>query len=164
MDEAREYFNSGVLRLNRKGWDAIGMEAWRWCKQHSSPSRFPDQDAINIVGRKHRLHLSLRWNFPIFLRNAGVEAMVLPRVHHFMSSPKPWHGNFAPWGRRFSAAYTEPLRRFPTLSPHLDRLPAAKTLRYCLQQRAKQITESITWGMSHRKARILDYEQACTMA
>ncbi len=163
-DQAREYFNSGVLRFDRDGWDAIGMAAWRWFRQNRFSSRFPDQDAINIVGREHRLRLSLRWNFPAFLRNVGVEPSVQPRVHHFMSAPKPWQGNFAPWGCRFSAAYQEPLRRFPRLAPHVDRLSAAASIRYSFQQRAKQIAESVTWGMSQRKTRILEYEQGCVLA
>jgi lipopolysaccharide biosynthesis glycosyltransferase len=159
--EAREYFNSGVLRFDREGWDAIGMEAWHWFRKNRSTSRFPDQDAINIVSRGHRLRLSLCWNFPAFLQNIGGERTVRPRVHHFMSAPKPWQGNFAPWGHRFSAIYQEPLRRFPHLVPHLHRLPTAQAIRYTIQQRAKQIAESVTWGMSLRKTRILEYEKEC---
>ncbi len=81
MTAARQeqYFNSGVLRINRDGWDETGREAWALFQKLRGHSRYPDQDALNLVAEDRRIPMSLIWNFPVFLRNAG-SATPLPRT------------------------------------------------------------------------------------
>lgn len=159
--EARSYFNSGVLRIHREGWEEIGAQAWKLYSRNPAASRFPDQDAINLAGRRKRLPMSLRWNFPIFLQNARVEKSIGPRVHHFMSLPKPWHGRFAPWNARFCGDYAQVLRRYPQLAAFSRSMPIHRRLKYVLQQRGKQAIETMEWGFSRRRERVLQYEDAC---
>jgi lipopolysaccharide biosynthesis glycosyltransferase len=161
--EALSYFNSGVLRINREGWDEIGFSAFEFSERNGSPSRFPDQDALNVVATKSRLPMSLAWNFPIFMRNSRVEANINPRILHFMSSPKPWNGSFPPWTDAACLPYTSALRTYPTLAPYSLAIPFRKHAVYHLQQRAKKISEHITWGFSERRDRILQYEADCAL-
>ena len=161
-EQSRCYFNSGVLRLNRNGWEKIGSDAWEHFARYSTGSRFPDQDAINIAGLDKRLPMSLRWNYPGFFRNARVEDKIAPTIHHFMSMPKPWHGDFAPWNARFRDAYESPLKRYPKLYSFAIFMPWHQKLKYSLQQSIKQVSETMMWGRSTRRDRILAYEQSCT--
>jgi len=156
------YFNSGVLRIARAGWDAIGAESWRLFRARDGQSRFPDQDVLNIAGAEHRRAMSLAWNFPIFMLNCRVAGAIAPRILHFMSDPKPWHGTFAPWTRAAHTPYTELLTRHPELRAFHRPMPTRTQLRYQLQQRYKQALETATWGFTPKRARILSYEQSLT--
>jgi hypothetical protein len=158
LHEACNYFNTGVLRINRNGWERTGRDAWdlfRFGRQ----SRFPDQDVLNIVGGASRIPMSLAWNFPIFMRNSRVETEIAPRIYHFMSKPKPWQGTFAPWDAEAAAPYEDVIRRYPELAGRLSTMPPPTRLRYHLQQRYKQIFETLTWGFGARRERILSYER-----
>jgi lipopolysaccharide biosynthesis glycosyltransferase len=159
--QACGYFNSGVLRINRKGWEGIGREAWEYYRRHRRIITFPDQDPLNVVASNRRERLSLAWNFPVFMYNSRVRFQISPKITHFMSSPKPWHGSFPPWTRESYKPYADALKRYPELAPFRHRLPLRTQARYQLQQRGKQITELITWGLTRRRDRILGYETAC---
>lgn len=160
-DHALHYFNSGVLRIRRKGWDDVCHRALEYIRRNRRPSRFPDQDALNIVASEQRLPMSLAWNYPVFLRHSRVEAAIRPRVVHFMSSPKPWHGSFPPWTADSFQPYLDILGRYPSLTPYRLPMPWRDRALYHLHQRSKLIAETVTWGWSQRRARILDYENAC---
>ncbi|MDD2877714.1 MAG: glycosyltransferase [Acidiphilium sp.] len=158
------YFNTGVLRINREGWEELGLGAWNLFRKHERRSRFPDQDALNIVGGANRIPMSLAWNFPIFMRNSRVETIIKPRIYHFMGSPKPWHGVFLPWGASVYQPYVEAVKKYPDLAAYLSVMPLQKKLRYMLQQHYKQGLETVTWGFSERRNRILNYENSLTRA
>lgn len=160
--QARGYFNSGVLRINRAGWDKIGGRAWELFCRNNGPAKFPDQDALNLVAGEHRIPMSLGWNFPIFMRNSRVEAEIQPRILHFMSSPKPWQGRFPPWTQHACTPYLEMINRYPVLGRFNTKLPLNKRAYYHLQQRRKRVCETMMWGLSKRRNRILDYEVACS--
>ena len=159
-ERAGGYFNSGVLRMDRDGWEQIGSEAWELHKK-AAGSRFLDQDLLNLVGWQKRLPLSLAWNFPIFLRNCGVEEEIRPNVYHFMSNPKPWHGSFPPWNAAFSRPYVELLERHPRLAPFCPRLQPVKHFLYHLKQRRKRITEGRDWSDGKRRERMRRYQASC---
>ncbi len=159
--QSRNYFNSGVLRISRKGWGKIGGDAWALFQKSGLSSRFPDQDALNQAGLEHRRPMSLAWNFPVFMRNARVEAAIKPKIVHFMSSPKPWHGVFPPWKDSAHLLYRSALDRYPSLADFSLRMPVNRRTIYHFQQRGKQMLESVTWGYSKRRLRILDYELGC---
>lgn len=160
--QALGYFNSGVLRIHRTGWEKIGERAWEYFK--SKPhSRFPDQDALNVVACEERLVMPLAWNFPIFLRNSRLEQEIKPRIEHFMSSPKPWHGAFPPWDREACRPYLDAMATYPELLPYRMVMPAGQRITYHLQQHTKKMMEMILWGPSERRSRILRYEAQCQL-
>lgn len=161
--ECLRYFNSGVLRIRAEGWAQIGLEAWRHVQDLGRSSRFPDQDALNLAGRFSRLPLSLTWNYPVFLRHSRVESKIHPHIKHFMSSPKPWNGAFPPWTSADCQPYQEAVETYPALIPFLPRPLSARTRAvYRLQQHGKRLLETVTWGLSKRRQRILHYEAACS--
>jgi lipopolysaccharide biosynthesis glycosyltransferase len=161
--QSLNYFNSGVLRICRKGWGAIGKEAWRQFQKNGHSSRFPDQDALNLAGIVQRQSMSLAWNFPIFMRHSRVEAAIKPKIEHFMSSPKPWHGVFPPWSNAAHEPYRSALEQYPFLKDFVRRMPASQRTIYHVQQRGKQMLETLTWGFSRRRLRILEYEAGCRL-
>ncbi|MGI4746181.1 MAG: glycosyltransferase family 8 protein [Janthinobacterium lividum] len=163
-DAGALYFNSGVLLADRDGWSQIGMLAWKRFCANGKASRFADQDVLNVVGGPHHLPLSLAWNFPIFMMNAGVEADIAPRIYHFMSKPKPWEGVFPPWTRSAQAPYDAIVQRFPDLHPYRGSMGPGTRLRYHLQQRYKKVLETLTWSRSARRQHILDYERLAAAA
>ena len=160
-EQALKYFNSGVLRINRKGWKEIGAKAWTHYSSANKNNRFPDQDALNVVGAKHRLPLSLAWNYPVFMRNSRVECNIRPRIKHFMSSPKPWHGAFPPWTQTACLPYRNALNVYPALRPFNLQMSLRSRAAYHLQQQGKKVLERVTWGFSPRRDRILHYEDNC---
>jgi hypothetical protein len=137
------YVNAGVLHIARDGWDELAREAFR---VHRAGGPFPDQDALNIVAAGRVLGLSLAWNFPIFMRNAGLDRMIRPAVLHFMARPKPWDGTFPPWSAAQVRPYAEMRALWPDLAATLAPMPPARWARYALQQRAKQWRERLLWG------------------
>lgn len=163
-DAGALYFNSGVLLADRDGWGEIGRLAWERFCANGEATRFVDQDVLNVAGGPHRLPLSLAWNFPIFMLNAGVEADIAPRIYHFMSKPKPWEGVFPPWTRSEQAPYDAIVRRFPALRPYRGSMTLATRLRYHLQQRYKKVLETVTWSRGVRRQRILSYERLAAAA
>jgi hypothetical protein len=156
--QARAYFNTGVLRISRAGWDETGTRAWRLIRDDPGRFRFIDQDPLNIVAQDRRLAMSLAWNFPIFMRNARVEAKIAPRITHFMSAPKPWQGAFAPWGPAAVRPYLDALEKYPALGPYNPAFSLRRRARYQVQQLAKMAVETCQWGLSDRRRRILRYE------
>jgi len=157
------YFNSGVLRIHSEGWERIGHDAWEHCRRIGKPSRFPDQDALNVVAADKRLPMSLAWNFPIFMRNSRVESTIKPKITHFMSNPKPWYGSFPPWTVVSHEPYSETLKKYPALGPFNTVMPLRRRAVYHLQQRGKKVFETLTWGFSAKRARILSYEASCPL-
>ncbi|OYV39271.1 MAG: hypothetical protein B7Z80_07740 [Rhodospirillales bacterium 20-64-7] len=157
-ERQRSYFNSGVLRINRHGWEEIGRESWRLFQTLRPQTRYPDQDALNLAAPERRIPMSLSWNFPIFLRNARVEQMIKPRVIHYMGAPKPWHGSFPPWSAAQYAPYIDLVSQYPDLAPYLQRMSSSRKLKYVLQQRYKRVLETLSWGYGRRRRAILNYE------
>jgi lipopolysaccharide biosynthesis glycosyltransferase len=158
-DRPDGYFNTGVMRISRAGWDEIGARAWRVARDPSLPFLWPDQDSLNMVALDRRMLMSLSWNFPIFMRNARVQAAIAPCITHFMSAPKPWQGAFAPWGRAAARHYLDARQKYPALAPYHPALPLRKRARYQLQQVYKMAVETCGWGLSERRTRILRYEE-----
>lgn len=152
------YFNSGVLRINRSGWDEIGSESWALFQKLRGRSRYPDQDALNLVATDRHIPMSLVWNFPIFLRNARLEHAITPHIIHYMGNPKPWHGQFLPWGLAEYQTYLETARKYPALTPFIPQMSKPRKLKYLLQQRYKRMLEMATWGNGNRHREILYYE------
>jgi lipopolysaccharide biosynthesis glycosyltransferase len=146
------YFNSGVLHIARDGWDGIASVALAIAKGGA----FPDQDALNIATAGRVLPLSLAWNFPVFLLNAGIDRMVAPAILHFMARPKPWDGAFPPWSEKHAAPYREAVRQYPALAT--PKMGAGRRLRYAMQQRVKRALEAWAWGRGTLRTAVLAAE------
>ena len=159
------YFNSGVLRADRTTWSSIAARALalyetEYGTERGRLWRFADQDALNIVGGSSRIPLSLAWNFPIYLRDAGLHLAIKPSIYHFMASPKPWQGSFRPWNAKLFLPYLEAIHRYPELADYRTALSGTNHLRYRVQQRVKQVSTLYWWKYSGRCQLILDYEQS----
>jgi lipopolysaccharide biosynthesis glycosyltransferase len=162
--EQHRYFNTGVLFINRDGWEEIGLEAWSLFEKYRAQTRFPDQDALNLAGLAKCIPMSLTWNFPIFMRNARVAQQIRPRITHFMGSPKPWHGVFLPWGKEAYQPYLDIIEKHPALGEYLPRMKQSRKIRYFFQQKYKYGLETLTWAMNDRRQRILNYEDSLSGA
>jgi len=152
------YFNSGVLHIARDGWGDIGGAALVLHRGAPAGQPFPDQDALNIAAADRTITMSLAWNFPIFLRNAGLDRVVRPAILHFMAQPKPWDGDFPPWSRAETQPYADLLQRYPGLVPYLTTMPVVRRLRYALQQRGKRLLEARSWGRGALRGAVLEAE------
>lgn len=150
------YFNTGVMYINRVGWNELSKEALSFLIKRPGLCRFYDQSALNAVASTRHKPLSLRWNFPIFFRNFLVEGDIVPTIYHFMSQPKPWHGSFPPWDITFTRPYAAALRSAPHLAAYVNKLSPLNWARYTAQQQIKRIEERISW--SRRREEILRYE------
>jgi len=157
-DKEYNYFNTGVLRISREGWEPLGAAAWEMFKAIGRQSRFPDQDVLNVIAGQHRIPMSLAWNFPVFMFNCQVQEIIAPRIYHFMSLPKPWQGAFQPWGAAATIPYQEVIRHFPGLAKYNPKLSVLGRMRYHLQQRYKMMYETMHWRFTARRGRILSYE------
>ncbi len=162
--QSAQYFNAGVILADRTGWERIGNAAWALLRSRQHEWKFWDQDLLNIAGGAQRLPMSLAWNFPIFMRNARVEAEVAPRITHYMSKPKPWEGAFPPWNRAAFQTYLDAGRRFPDIARYRPVMAPRTRVRYHAQQRYKKFMETFTWGLSIKRTRILDYERQVAVA
>lgn len=153
-DQQERYFNSGVMRFRMSDWDAVSRECLDLCRREGARFVFRDQDALNLVLGERCGLISFRWNFPPFFMNFGAEAAIRPRVYHFMSNPRPWHGGFAPWGRAWYTPYVALAAAQPDLARTMRPLRAARYCRYVVQQRIKRFQESRIWGQPDVRARI----------
>lgn len=155
----RNYFNSGIIRVDRDAWRDISVDTLKLVKSRAAQFRFPDQDALNLVSANRYLTMSFKWNFPVFLLNAGLDDVVLPRIYHFMSNPRPWHGPFQPWGKKWHASYIDLLKRYPELKPYMPTLSQPRYLKYFLQQHYKKRVESVVWKCPEIFDRVSEIER-----
>jgi hypothetical protein len=163
LDESQStrYFNSGVLRANRTNWASICRDALLFARTKPERCLFNDQCALNYALHGTHIPISLKWNFPIFMRNSGVEGHINPAIYHFMSNPRPWFGDYPPWNKAFSAPYPAFIQKHSELLPYIPPpLSFARMIKYTLQQRLKQFTEVATWRFGSRSSAILDYERS----
>ena len=148
------YFNSGVMRFRAADWEAVSRECLALCRREGARFKFRDQDALNLVVGLRGVPVSFRWNFPLFFLNFGAEAAIRPRIYHFMSNPRPWHGAFAPWGGAWHTPYKALAAARPELARTLKPMRGLQYGRYVVQQRVKRFRESRTWGTPAVRARI----------
>ena len=156
--DCADYFNAGVFHIARDGWAAIGAQALALFQAMPPGRPFPDQDALNIAAAGRVQPLSLAWNFPIFLRNAGLHRAIPPTVLHFMARPKPWQGSFPPWSAIEARPYAELLARHPALADYLAPMQRLRWLRYVLQQQVKRGLEAFKWGPRRLRSVVLESE------
>ncbi len=135
------YINSGVLRCSREFLLELGERSVEEFRAGHGKFRFADQDAINRALAGQVGTISMRWNFPGFLLDTQFVDLVPPRILHFMSDPRPWHGPFPPWGARYFKPYVDLVRDHPEVRPYWPRVGAAQRAKYALQQVYKRYKE-----------------------
>ncbi|MFY0610026.1 MAG: hypothetical protein JXQ99_00770 [Hyphomicrobiaceae bacterium] len=107
VTNARSYFNSGVLLVDRSGWGMVSSAARDYITKHPRSCRYHDQSALNAVAGSLRGELSLCWNYQTAFmmvgdpRSWGSEA----KIWHFTGFPKPWHSTAFPWSSEFGSSY-----------------------------------------------------------
>ena len=140
--ERARYFNSGVIRANRKTWSRVGAAALAFFMEF--PERcepFHDQGALNGVGHPDLILMSQRWNLPRHFLRLGLSESEQPVIVHYMSNPKPWHGAFLPWSRREFRPYAEMARRYPEVARYMPRLSRIYWLGYKLKTTRNYLAE-----------------------
>lgn len=100
-DRKSEYFNAGVMLVNRDAWriNNIGEALEHYLGTHGEKLRFWDQDALNGVLANVWKPVSPKWNLTAsYFRNQKMrkahradEVYADCRIIHFNASIKPWH-------------------------------------------------------------------------
>lgn len=156
------YFNAGILKAAPARWIAVSEEAIRLYHARKQDYVFSDQDILNMIVGSNYQSASFQWNFPAFLVNTDIERIVQPKIYHFMSNPRPWHGPLPPWGRRWSEPYVHFMQRFPFVSTTLRPLSRMKILKYFAQQQYKAVFERPGWHSSLVRSRVRQFEKDVT--
>ena len=105
----RDYFNTGVLLVEREGWETLSADALKYLMNNAALCRSSDQTALNVVAGERRGRLPLRWNYQtehmmvLDPRRIGVQ----PAIWHFAASPKPWDQAEWPWDDEFNRGFRE---------------------------------------------------------
>lgn len=104
------YFNSGLMVVDLKRWreERISEQVLEYTRHFSETIRLGDQDGLNAVLFNRWKPLDLAWNVQVgslnYLLRAGPwenseelvvrcdELLAHPRILHFVSGHKPWHG------------------------------------------------------------------------
>lgn len=136
-----DYFNTGVLVINRDGWAEMAQRAMALYDRLEGKLIHFDQDLMNLALGDRCVHISNRWNFPGFLIGSKLEAETKPVIYHFLSNPRPWNEAVAPWGYKAMKPYDDLLRRHPELSFLKAKRNPFKRVRYTVQQMYKHVTE-----------------------
>jgi lipopolysaccharide biosynthesis glycosyltransferase len=101
------YINAGVLVMNLAAWRREGVTERLQKLVDTTPLRFADQDAVNIVCAGRVQALPSCWNTQTHLlashaRSVLTDPAIDPRIVHYTNRPKPWHlhgdvGMAEPW-------------------------------------------------------------------
>lgn len=153
-----DYVNSGVMRISRSELSQIAAEAIPILRRGGVSLHFQDQSIINEITQGRRQFMSLAWNFPGFVLGYGLEAIVAPRIVHFMSNPRPWQGSFRPWGGAWHRPYLDLIQRHPVLAPFQGRLPLGRAMAYKVKQVLKMRQERPIWSNPALKAALSELE------
>ena len=93
---ASPYINAGVLVMDLAAWRREGVTQRLQELVDTTPMRFADQDAINIVCAGRVQTLPSVWNTQTHLLSSGAgsrptETDVDTKIVHYTNRPKPWH-------------------------------------------------------------------------
>ncbi|MBI1340931.1 hypothetical protein GC169_12090 [bacterium] len=136
------YINSGMFKVRREDWAVIARQCIEHIRAGGDQYRYADQDVINLVAHDRIDIISFKWNFPGFLLGSNVMPSVEPRIVHFMSNPRPWHGPFHPWGERGVQPYFDIVKAYPELEPNWPHLPLMKRVKYLALEQVLKVSEN----------------------
>ncbi len=102
-----DYFNAGVLLVDRTGWADVASEAFSYFTAFPRRCRYHDQSALNATAQSRRGRLSLSWNYQTdFMAAADPREWGIPtKIWHFTGFPKPWHAPVFPWSNGFGQSF-----------------------------------------------------------
>ena len=126
----RALFNTGVVVMDVDAWrrEGVSLKMAEWFAAHKSDALFLEQDAANFVCQRRILRLPLKWNTndnnlkwvgSIDLKGGSLlvedlhspvevlEAIVEPKIIHYMFKHKPHRYNHRPERNRFRRAMME---------------------------------------------------------
>jgi hypothetical protein len=107
LSRGADYFNAGVLLVDRAGWADVSAAALAFFAAHPERCPFHDQSALNAVSRGIRGELSPVWNWQTdFMAVVDPGRLgVVPAIWHFTGYPKPWQARFPPWADGFGSGF-----------------------------------------------------------
>jgi lipopolysaccharide biosynthesis glycosyltransferase len=110
LDRGARYFNSGLMVVDLKRWrnERISERVLEYTRLFNRTIRLGDQDGLNAILWNDWRPLDLAWNvqvgalqhllksdpsrIPREMLIRGDELLAQPRILHFVSRHKPWHG------------------------------------------------------------------------
>jgi lipopolysaccharide biosynthesis glycosyltransferase len=90
VDDATEYFNSGVLAFRLSTWREMAPKALAFFERHPELCRYHDQSALNATFNKRCESLSPLWNFQTGYAEILDPVQIRPKIYHFTGGGKPW--------------------------------------------------------------------------
>jgi lipopolysaccharide biosynthesis glycosyltransferase len=156
-----DYFNAGVLLVDRAGWRDVAGEAFNYFNRFPERCRYHDQSALNATAQSMRGRLSLLWNYQtdfmvvVDPRKWGTS----PVIWHFTGFPKPWHVDVFPWSTGFGQSYSLGASIFEEASVQMPALPDAQRLSAGVRGREKlefRLNCIYPWRRFMRAKRIRD--------
>jgi lipopolysaccharide biosynthesis glycosyltransferase len=114
-----EYFNAGVMALQRTTLVDIGPAALGYFLENGEKCLQHDQSALNAVLVGRREYLSPRYNFMPKFQEIGGTDIVDPTIIHFADRHKPWHDPVVPWMAQYAAVYDEIVAKHPILQKYV---------------------------------------------
>jgi lipopolysaccharide biosynthesis glycosyltransferase len=110
IDGDAPYFNSGVMVVDLKRWreEQVAEHVFDYTRRFGDTVHLGDQDGLNAVLWNRWKPIDLAWNVQVGALNyllslqpledskellvRGDELLAHPRILHFVSNHKPWHG------------------------------------------------------------------------
>ena len=96
LPQVQDYFNSGVLLMDLNQWrtEGIAEKALEYLSTNGK-SRFPDQNALNVVCEGRWKQMDRRWNYQDHYqtRVSSLPPDQRPAIVHFVTDGKPWKAN-----------------------------------------------------------------------
>jgi len=134
-----EYFNAGVLLVDRAGWPDLAGEARNYFERFPERCRYHDQSALNATAQSKRGRLSLSWNYQSdFMAVADPRKWGMsPAIWHFTGFPKPWHTKVFPWSGGFGQSFSLGAALFSEAHMELPALPDERSLAPAIRGREK---------------------------
>jgi lipopolysaccharide biosynthesis glycosyltransferase len=120
IDDARNYFNSGVLAFRLETWREMAPRALEYFHRHPERCLYHDQSALNAVFAGRLEPMSPAYNFASLYAELGTADELEPRIIHFTGGNKPWNYAGPPWRGRFLGVYRDFIEQYPQLSPYLS--------------------------------------------